>query len=74
MAFPIQESNELSIKPRLWELIDGLPEEHCKKIFKKLQAFVPKDQRKHPRVACDLSIDYTTKKGSFAGFILCQIL
>jgi Tfp pilus assembly protein PilZ len=69
MALPIQDSNELSIKPRLWELIQGLPEEQAKKLFNKLQAFVPKNQRKHPRVACDMPVDYTSQKGSFAGFI-----
>jgi uncharacterized protein (TIGR02266 family) len=69
MTQPSQQSQTTSIKPRLIDLIDGLTEEQSKKLFRKLQCIVPEDQRKHPRVACSIPVDYTTKTRSFEGFI-----
>lgn len=58
-----------SIKPRLLELIEELPEEYCRTLFQKVQATMPKDLREHPRVGCFIPVDYTRQGCSFEGFI-----
>jgi Tfp pilus assembly protein PilZ len=71
MSNSIEHTQITTIKPRLFELIDGLSEEQCIILFRKLQSVVPKEQRKHPRVACSVPVDYATPggNGSFAGFV-----
>ena len=64
-----KKPNKLSSKSRLWDLIDRLPEEKCKKLIQEMQVLLSKDQRKHPRAACSIPVDYDTQKGSFEGFI-----
>jgi len=58
-----------SIKPRLLEIINSMTEDQCQKLFQKLKAIVPEDQRKHARNACSIPVNYAAQSALFAGFI-----
>ena len=69
MALPVEQSNESSVKPRLVELINTMPEDQCRTLLPKLEAWTHKNRRKHPRNPCSIPVDYATKDQAFKGFI-----
>ena len=69
MSIPLHEVNKTSVKPKLVELINDMPEAQCRKLFEKLQVWTQKNRRKHPRQPCSIPVDYATKVQGFKGFI-----
>ena len=69
MEHPTDGGQMTSIKPQLFALIEGLSEQKCREIYEQLQAVLSKDQRKHPRAACDIPVNYATDGGLFEGLI-----
>jgi hypothetical protein len=49
MANSMEPNANFSIRPRLVELINGMTEDQCKKLFENMQAMEPKDTSKEQR-------------------------
>jgi hypothetical protein len=56
MANSVYPQANTNIRPKLVELINGMTDDQCQKLFQKMQAMVSKDKGEHPRTA------YATKK------------